>query len=162
MENPASEVASRQVTRIPPGSTKTVACVKRSVKMDRSSKSGTLNSGGPESAPAGVERHPTASRDQPIEDVIWTLRESDPLIVVRDGNTGHRAKERAGRQRKQSTHRGPCRSRQTVSRSLLALGTSSGTLCRSWFQARLPEEPGAVIPHAGICEGGVGQLASLP
>ena len=40
MENPASEVASRQVTRIPPGSTKTVACVKRSVKMDLSSKSG--------------------------------------------------------------------------------------------------------------------------
>ena len=22
--------------------------------------------------------------------------------------------------------------------------------------ARIPEEPGAVIPHAGICEGGVG------
>jgi hypothetical protein len=28
--------------------------------------------------------------------------------------------------------------------------------------ARIPEEPGAVIPHAGICEGGVGQPASLP
>ncbi len=26
----------------------------------------------------------------------------------------------------------------------------------------LPEEPGAVIPHAGICEGGVGHPASLP
>ena len=22
--------------------------------------------------------------------------------------------------------------------------------------ARIPEEPGAVIPHAGICEGGIG------
>ncbi len=28
--------------------------------------------------------------------------------------------------------------------------------------ARIPEEPGAVIPHAGICEGGAGQPASLP
>jgi hypothetical protein len=28
--------------------------------------------------------------------------------------------------------------------------------------ARIPEEPGAVIPHAGICEGGVEQSASLP
>jgi hypothetical protein len=28
--------------------------------------------------------------------------------------------------------------------------------------ARIPEEPGAVIPHAGICEGGVGQPAFLP
>jgi hypothetical protein len=28
--------------------------------------------------------------------------------------------------------------------------------------ARIPEEPVAVIPHAGICEGGVGQPASLP
>ena len=28
--------------------------------------------------------------------------------------------------------------------------------------ARIPEEPGAVIPHAGICKGGVEQSASLP
>jgi hypothetical protein len=28
--------------------------------------------------------------------------------------------------------------------------------------ARIPEEPGAVIPHAGICKGGVRQLTSLP
>jgi len=28
--------------------------------------------------------------------------------------------------------------------------------------ARIPEEPGAVIPHAGICEGGVGKPTSLP
>jgi hypothetical protein len=27
---------------------------------------------------------------------------------------------------------------------------------------RIPEEPGAVIPHAGICEGVVGKPASLP
>ena len=28
--------------------------------------------------------------------------------------------------------------------------------------ARIPEEPAAVIPHAGICEGGVGKPTSLP
>jgi hypothetical protein len=28
--------------------------------------------------------------------------------------------------------------------------------------AHIPEEPGAVIPHPGICEGGVGKLTSLP
>ncbi len=27
---------------------------------------------------------------------------------------------------------------------------------------RIPEESGAVIPHAGICDGGAGQPASLP
>ena len=28
-------------------------------------------------------------------------------------------------------------------------------------EASISEEPGAVIPHAGICAGGAGQLASL-
>ena len=28
--------------------------------------------------------------------------------------------------------------------------------------ARIPEEPAAVIPHAGICEGSVGKTTSLP
>jgi hypothetical protein len=28
--------------------------------------------------------------------------------------------------------------------------------------ARSSEEPGAVVPHAGICKGGAGQPASLP
>ena len=29
-------------------------------------------------------------------------------------------------------------------------------------EARIPEEPGAGNPHAGICAGAVGQLAVLP
>lgn len=29
-------------------------------------------------------------------------------------------------------------------------------------EARILEEPGAVVPHAGICEGAVGQPAVLP
>ena len=28
--------------------------------------------------------------------------------------------------------------------------------------ARFPEEPGAVVPHAGICDGDVGELTFLP
>ena len=30
------------------------------------------------------------------------------------------------------------------------------------LNARIPEEPSAVIPHAGICEGSVRQLIFLP
>jgi hypothetical protein len=57
---------------------------------------GTLNSGGPECAPKVAARRPTDERDQPTEDAIRMLRESDPPIVVRDGNAGHKAKEWAG------------------------------------------------------------------
>ena len=86
-----------------------------------------------------------------------TTRESDPPIVVRDGNTGHTAKEWAGRHREQSTHfqdtitpgkkcQAPCLHRERTPARVLELVPI----------ARHPEEPGAVIPHAGICEGGVG------
>jgi len=130
MENPAPKDASSkgewQVSKVPPGSIKTVACVKRSVKMNRFYIVGTLNSGDPETVPAEVEGQPRANDDQPQEDIIWRFRESDPPIVVRDGNAGHKAKEWAGRQRKQSTHTGTCRSRQNVSSSLLASGAGSG------------------------------------
>ena len=64
--------------------------------MNRFSTVGTLNSGGPESEPEDAGRHPTANRDQPTEDAVWTHRESDPPIVVRDGNAGYKAKEWAG------------------------------------------------------------------
>lgn len=64
--------------------------------MNRFSIVGTLNSGGPECAPEDAEGRPTDGRDQPVEDAIWMLRESDPPIVVRDGNAGHKAKEWAG------------------------------------------------------------------
>ena len=64
--------------------------------MNRFPIVGTLNSGGPESAPVEAERFLKADCDQPQEGVIRILRESDPPIVVRDGNAGHKAKERAG------------------------------------------------------------------
>ena len=140
MENPAPKDAilkgKWQVSKVPPGSTKTVACVKRSVKMDRFYKFGTLNSGGPECVPAEVGRPPRANCDQPQEDAIWTSRESDPPIVVRDGNAGHRAKEWAGSNASTGTTTGHEYSRIMASNSLLALGAGSGTLCRRWFRVR--------------------------
>jgi hypothetical protein len=71
-------------------------CEEKRNKMNRFCIVGTLNSGGPETAPAGVERPPKAIGDQPIEDANRSFRESDPPIVVRDGNAGHKAKEWAG------------------------------------------------------------------
>ena len=40
--------------------------------------------------------------------------------------------------------------------------TEIGLFWECSTQANNPEEPGAVIPHAGVCEGAVGQLAVLP
>ena len=155
MENPAPKDAPWQVSKVPPGSIKTVACVKRSGKMNRFCKVGTLNSGGPESAPAEAARRPMAIGDQPQEDVTWTFRESDPPIVVRDGNAGHKAKEWAGKQRKHSPHYGIRILPNTVSRFLLAKGSGCWhSVSVPVPRARFPEEPGAVVPHAGICEGG--------
>ena len=91
-------------------------------KMNRFSIVGTLNSGGPKCEPVEVERSPKANRAQRTEDAIWTFRESDPPIVVRDGNAGHMAKGWAGRQRRQSTHLGKGILSIQVSSSLLALG----------------------------------------
>ena len=81
---------------------------------------------------------------QPQEGSANGAQESDLPIVVRDGNTDHTAKDQAGMQSEQSTH---------------AKGTNA---LIEVPPARVPEEPGAVIPHAGICEGGVGQPTSLP
>jgi hypothetical protein len=67
----------------------------------------------------------------------WIFRESDPPIVVRDGNTGHTAKEWAGWQRKQSTHHGTCRSRQRCQAPCLhwepdqTLCVGTGSVCAS-------------------------------
>ena len=71
------------------------------------------------------------------EEVAKEARDSDSPIVVRDGNAGHKAKEWAGRHRKHSTYTGTCRSRLSVSSSLLASGVDSGTECLSWFQLRV-------------------------
>ncbi len=148
--------AKWRVPQVPPGSSQVVACVKRSEKMDRSSKSGTLNSGGPGTEPAAVKRLPRAGDDQPIEDVIWSSRESDPPVVVRDGSAGHRAKEWAGSNASKGLTSGHVDPETRVNlpackwKPVLALCVGTSFMCA------LPEEPGAAIPHAGICEGGVG------
>jgi len=157
MKNPASKDASMASVLDSTGVDQDRGMCEEKRNDDRSYKGGTLNSGGPGCVPEEAERQPRANGDQPQEDVIRTIRESDPPIVVRDGNTGHTAKERAGRQRKQRTHfqdtitpdkecQAPCLHRERTPARVPELVPI----------ARLPEEPGAVIPHAGICEGGAG------
>ena len=155
MENPASENASMASVEGSTGVEQDRGMCEEKRTDDRSSMGGTLNSGGPESVPAEAARRPKARGDQPQGDAIWTFRESDSPIVVRDGNTGHTAKGRAGRQREQSTN--------LRTRLLLANGFKLPACIGFGFRhpvlesvpfARFPEEPGAVIPHAGIREGG--------
>jgi hypothetical protein len=127
-----------RVSQVPPGSSQVVACMKRSEKMNRFSTVGTLNSGGPEAAPAPVERRSKAIDDQPTEDVNRSFRESDPPIVVRDGNAGHatslahvsasKAKECAGGNASKALTKGHDYSLPKVLSSLLAMGADSDTL----------------------------------
>ena len=158
MENPAPESANsqeqRQALKVPPGSTLDRGMWKEKRIDDCSSMGSALNSGDPFSLPSG-NRRDIGSRRQ--GDADERIRESDPPIVVRDGSTGHTAKGRAGRQRKQRTHHGTRLLPTTVSSSLLAKGTGFWHFVSALVPcARFPEEPGAVIPHAGICEGGTG------
>ena len=157
MENPAPTDASMASVQGSTGVDQDRGMGEEKRTDDRSSMGGTLNSGGPESVPADAARRPRANCDQPQEDAIWTFRESDPPIVVRDGNTGHTAKGRAGRQRKHSTD---LRTRLLLAKGVKFPACIGNNLWHSVAElvpfARFPEEPGAVIPHAGICEGGVG------
>jgi len=94
----------------PSGSTKTMACVQRSV----------LEHGRPEPYPCCLWAG--ARSDQQQEDAAGRVRESDPPIVVGDGNAVHEAKGRAEGQRQQRTDAAVGRPRKSVSSSLLALG----------------------------------------
>src|SRR5437899_1516481 len=94
----------------PSGSTKTAACVQRSVSEH--GRSGLF----PSCLWAG------GCNDQQNEDVTGRVRESDPPIVVGDGNTGHEAKGRAEEQSQHRTDAAVRRPRNSVSSSLQALG----------------------------------------
>ncbi len=89
---------------------------------DRPEEDGTLNSGSPASIPLETIWLQRINDFQRNEGVAKEARDSDLLIVVRDGNADHTAKERAERQNGQSTH---ARERNTpitsVSRTLSAL-----------------------------------------
>jgi len=56
------------------------------------------------------------------------------------------------------TGRGMCEEKRGDDRPAEGGALNSGRLTAP----DVPEEPGAAIPHAGICKGGVGQPASLP
>ena len=164
MENPAPEDASWQVSRVPPGSTLDRGMCAEKRTDDRPVKGGTLNSGDPDPLPEKPMLLLGVPRNRREGDAKGRGRESDSPIVVRDGRTDHMAKGWAEGQSKQSTHaRERNTPKQSVSRTLLASGAANVS---TWNErkpvARLFEEPGAVIPHAGICEGGAGQPVSLP
>jgi len=94
---------------------------------DRPAEGGALNSGRLFSTPIEEIYLQRANDFQPKEGVATGGQESDPPIVVRDGNTDHTAKGRAGKQSGQSTHaRGTNSLDSGVSRTLFALGTKAG------------------------------------
>ena len=157
MENPAPEDATWQVSKVPPGSNQDRGMREEKRTDDRPAGDGALNSGRPAPTPSEEIYLQRINDFQLHEGSAKGARDSDPPIVVRDGNTGHTAKGRAGRQREQSTN--------LRTRLLLAKGVKLPACNGNGFRnpvpelvprARFPEEPGAVIPHAGICEGGVG------
>ncbi len=121
---------------------------------------GTLNPGGPEYAPEEIERFPKDERAQPKEDVHRIFRESDPPMVVRDGNAVHtsspacpvEARQRSGQDATQARHLP--RDTNTPIKGFKPTACNGGrlryTVSDLASRARVPEEPGAVIPQAGI------------
>ena len=95
----------------PSGSTKTAACLQRSEPEH----------GRP--APFLCDLWAAeACHYQPNEGVAGRVRESDPPIVVGDGNADHMAKGRAEEQSRQRSDAAARRPRKSVSSSLLAIG----------------------------------------
>ena len=138
---------------------------------------GTLNSGGPDDGPGHGATRAVDGPAQRKEAGSVSVRESDPPIVVGcgagscapgqgaepNGRAGHKAKGRAREQRKQSTYRGT----RILPTNGVKLPACNGDgpwhlVPDALTECAFPEEPGAGNPHAGICEGGAGQPASLP
>jgi len=87
-------------------------------------------------------------------------RESDQLIVLRDGRADHKGKGLAG---SRSPQRKPCPDMECRnSKANLTAGNSGGVSEGAFAESRLSEEPGAGKPHAGIRGGAAGKLAVLP
>jgi RNA-directed DNA polymerase len=139
-----------------------------------------LNSGGPASDPPKTIWLLRANDFQRNEGVEGKGRESDPPMVVRDGNTDHKATGRAEGQRGQSTHareRNPPGS--SVSRSLSALSGKArkdpkhrfrslsrlldrGMLRESFHALKRKAAPGIDgVTHAMYAEDLEGNLAAL-
>ena len=130
MENPAPEDATsneeRRASMVPPGSNQDRGMCEKKRTDDRPAEGGALNSGRlviPPFEPIYLQR---ANVFQRKEGCATDHQDSDPLIVVGDGNTVHMAKERAERQRGQSTHApGQSSPGTSVSSSLSALRTKA-------------------------------------
>ena len=127
MKNPAPEDASKASVQGSTGVVTGRGMCEEKRNDDRPAEDGTLNSGRLVS-PAVEEIYLQRPNDfQPTEGVAKSHQESDLPIVVRDGNTGHMAKDQAGMQRGQSTHAGGRNTLdESVSRTLSALGTKAG------------------------------------
>lgn len=165
---------------VPPGSTLDRGTRTEKRRDDRPEEGGTLNSGGPASDPQKTIWLLRANDFQRKEGVEGRDRESDPPMVVRDGNTDHTATGRAEGQRGQSTHareRNPPGS--SVSRSLSALSGKArkdpkhrfrslsrlldrGMLRESFHALKRKAVPGIDgVTHAMYAEDLEGNLAAL-
>ena len=92
------------------------------------------------------------------------LRESDPLVVLggRESRPQGEAVDK-GSQHAKETGAGHVGSDKRLPTSLQAIANKAkSSIIGLDAEARILEEPGAVILHAGICEGAAGQLAVLP
>lgn len=122
MENPAPEDASTASVHGSTGVDQDRGMRGEKRKDDRPEEGGALSSGSPACAPRETIWLQRISDFQRNEGVARQARDSDPPIVVGDGNADHMAKGRAERQSGQSTH---ARERnapdQGVSRTLSAL-----------------------------------------
>jgi group II intron reverse transcriptase/maturase len=126
MKNPASEDTSLASVQDSTGVEQDRGMREEKRTDDRPAEDGALNSGRPAPAPMEEIYLQRLNDFQPQEGSAKGARESDPFIVVRDGNTDHTAKGRAGMQRGQCTHvRGTNILDQNVSRTLSALGTKA-------------------------------------
>jgi len=126
MENSAPKDASKASVQGSTGVVTGRGMCEEKRKDDRPEEGGTLNSGS-RVAPGIGEIYLQRPNDfQPIEGIAKSHQDSDLPILVRDGNTDHKAKEQAGMQSGQSTHaRGRNILKQSVSRTLSALGTKA-------------------------------------
>lgn len=130
MENPTPEDASLASVEGSIGVDQDRGMCEEKRNDDRPEEGGTLNSGSPTSVLLETIWLQQMNDFQRNEEVAKEARDSDPPIVVRDGNAVRKAKGRAERQSGQSTH---ARERTTPERSV------SSTL--SALRAKATNEP---------------------
>jgi hypothetical protein len=126
MKNPASKGASMASVQDSTGVDQDRGMCEEKRTDDRPAEGGALNSGRLAPAPLEEIYLQRLNDFQPQEGSAKGAQESDLPIVVRDGNTDHTAKGRAGMQSGQSTHaRGTNTLDSGVLSTLSALGTKA-------------------------------------